>query len=419
MKIESSVLASHAASHAKGSTELRLTVTAGELRVIGGNLYTQTVTHVDVDTASTGEPFDVIVPAKLFTDIVRALPAGVVNLDADPTALTVAAGESEFKISVNEWEPFDVIVPAKLFTDIVRALPAGVVNLDADPTALTVAAGESEFKISVNEWAGARTLSSSRSVLDGGATVTVDGPSFRRLLNQTVVAASTDQNRPVLCGILVEPTETGVTVAATDSYRLAVASADGVGVPGGTRVLLPASVVGILDVFTGDGPLEVTVDRSSIVFTQDRTTVTTALVSGSFPDYTGLIPSKSDTVCLVDVDGLAAAVRRAELVTSSGQVPVRLAFHADRIVVSTQRPDVAASTESVQVEWETGPPEAILVDPLVVGFTPAYLLDGLKMMGTPEGFKVPFWLNGSLKPAVLVDPTRTDHRYLLMPVPLS
>ena len=370
MKIESSVLASHAASHAKGSTELRLTVTAGELRVIGGNLYTQTVTHVDVDTASTGEPFDVIVPAKLFTDIVRALPAGVVNLDADPTALTVAAGESEFKISVNEW-------------------------------------------------AGARTLSSSRSVLDGGATVTVDGPSFRRLLNQTVVAASTDQNRPVLCGILVEPTETGVTVAATDSYRLAVASADGVGVPGGTRVLLPASVVGILDVFTGDGPLEVTVDRSSIVFTQDRTTVTTALVSGSFPDYTGLIPSKSDTVCLVDVDGLAAAVRRAELVTSSGQVPVRLAFHADRIVVSTQRPDVAASTESVQVEWETGPPEAILVDPLVVGFTPAYLLDGLKMMGTPEGFKVPFWLNGSLKPAVLVDPTRTDHRYLLMPVPLS
>ena len=128
------------------------------------------------------------------------------------------------------------MAPGRLVTDIVRALEPGAVTLEADDDELRIASGRSQFSVRTHP-AG----DFPRLTRPSGDAVTLPAAGLAEALRQVVRAASSEDSRPILTGVLMAAEADGLRLVATDSYRLAVRDLPGAGVlTEGQRVLVPS-----------------------------------------------------------------------------------------------------------------------------------------------------------------------------------
>src|SRR5437762_569326 len=156
------------------------------------------------------------------------------------------------------------LVPARLVTDIVRAVEPGAVSLESDDEELRIHAGRSQFAVRMLASADFPRLPLAGPGDNAGCEVTLDAGLLAEALRQVVRAASGDDARPILTGVLMaaeagtsaERGETGLRLVATDSYRLAARDLPGTSVlPEGQNGLVPARARGELQrLLAGAGP---------------------------------------------------------------------------------------------------------------------------------------------------------------------
>ena len=197
----------------------------------------------------------------------------------------------------------------------------------------------------------------------------MDPGAFAEAVGQVARAASKDEARPVLTGVLLEISREGVVLVATDSYRLAVrdlvATADGEAkaiVP--ERALTEAGRAAV-DQKSG---VEASVDASQVAFRVGSLTLTSRLIEGEFPNYRQLLPENVESRLTISRQQLLDAVRRVGLLARD-TTPVRLEFNALGVKLSSSSPDLGQAVETVEARYEG--------EDLVVAFNPQYLVDGL------------------------------------------
>jgi DNA polymerase-3 subunit beta len=245
-----------------------------------------------------------------------------------------------------------------------------------------------------------------------GQPVTVAAGPLSEGLRQVVPAASRDDARPILTGVLVASTGQGVRLVATDSYRLAVRDLPGVTLlPEGQKVLVGAKGLGELQRLLADGDVEVYLGERYVTFrlASGTTELTARLIEGDFPNYEQLVPSGYPNRLTVDREAFAHAVERVSLVggTSRDSAPIRLAMSSDGLELSATAQDVGQSFEPVEAKFEG--------TDVTVAFNSRFLLDGVEAAGASE---ITIETIDPLKPAVLRGGD-ADFLYLLMPVRIA
>ena len=140
------------------------------------------------------------------------------------------------------------VVPARLATEIVRSLEAGAVTFEAGEERVEISAARSRF--------GLRTFPVVEfpTVAPTAAGGHVLGAALVEGLRQVVRAASTDDARPLLTGVLMTTEDEVVRLVATDSYRLALRDLrDTKAIPDAPEILVPARALGELQRLPGLG----------------------------------------------------------------------------------------------------------------------------------------------------------------------
>lgn len=296
------------------------------------------------------------------------------------------------------------VLPARLVSDVVKSLPAGAVEVEVDGEQARITAGRSEFTLRVfpvEEYP--------RLPEPSGDAVTLDAAELGAALKQVVPAASGDDARPILTGVLVTAEADGLRLVATDSYRLAVRDLPGQSVLAeGQSVLVPSRALNDLTkVLGGVGELTLRLGERDASFEAGPVRLTTMLIEGDFPNYRGLIPSAHPNRLTVGRDALLEGVRRVKLLAREA-TPVRLAMSAEGLDLVAVTQDVGQAHESLDAKYEG--------TELTVAFNPDYLLQGVEVM---PGDEVAIETVDSLKPALVKSPEHTDFLYLLMPVRVS
>src|SRR5262249_54038888 len=145
-------------------------------------------------------------------------------------------------------------------------------------------------------------------------------------LRQAVPAASKDDARPILTGVLLAAHAGGLRLVATDSYRLAVRDVEGATLLNeGQKVLVGAKGLSEVQRLVGDGEIEVALGERDVTFRVGTSELTTRLIEGDFPNYEQLIPSGYPNRLTVGRDALSAAVNRVRLVGQGRDTsPIRL-----------------------------------------------------------------------------------------------
>jgi DNA polymerase-3 subunit beta len=304
-----------------------------------------------------------------------------------------------------EVEETGVAVMPKLLGEIVRRLEPGPVTVTVNGDEAVITAGRFTTSLRLKPAEDYPRLAPS-----DGAGVRLEAATFAAALRQVVRAASKDDLRPILTGVLLTAHGGGLRLVATDSYRLAVRDLKGVSMLGeGQRVLVAAKGLSEVQRLAGDGEIEVVLRERDVVFRTSRAEVTARLIEGDFPNYEQLIPSGYPNRLTVPREALLDALDRVQIVGQSrDNAAVRLAMSAEGLELTMSAQDVGNSQEALDAKFEGSE--------LTVAFNPVFLRDGVEAVETTE---VALETIDPLKPATLHPVDGGDFLYLLMPVRTS
>lgn len=297
-----------------------------------------------------------------------------------------------------------VVVPGRRLTELSRLLPAEELEIEHRPeeSVVRITSGSASYSLHTYNPEDFPRLPD----VEGIATFSVAREPLLETIGRVARAASKDESRPVLTGILVRFEPGKLVMAATDSYRLAVKQTE---LEGGTQELeaiVPARALQELARIAQSGDeIELGVHENQVVFRADGVTMTTRRIDGQFPNYRQLLPETFEHELAVPRLELLDVVRRAAVMIERTS-PLQLRFAEGELTVVARTHEVGESRESM--------PIAFSGDPLEIGFNADFLRDGLESV---EGDEIRVKLISPLRPAVLQGESG-DFTYLVMPIRL-
>jgi DNA polymerase-3 subunit beta len=296
-----------------------------------------------------------------------------------------------------------IVLPGKTLVDIARLLPGDDVVIEHRPSesVVHVTAGSAAYTLHTYNPEDFPRLPDVASV----QTFPVDRESLLETIQRVARAASRDESRPVLTGVLVQFAGGRLTMAATDSYRLAVKETEIGGSTPDLEAIVPSRALQELARVAGGDAVDVGVHENQVVFGTEGIWLTTRRIDGQFPNYRQLLPEQFEHTLTLPRAELLEVVRRAAVMIQRA-TPLQLRFAEGELTVIARTHEVGESKESM--------PAPFSGETLEIGFNADFLRDGLESV---DGDDIRFKLISPLRPAVLQG-DNDEFTYLVMPIRL-
>ena len=336
-----------------------------------------------------------------------------VLLEASMDGLRVTCSDGAMTISsvvaATIEEEGRIVMPGRLFVDVVRKLPSAEMLFSA-----------SQNMIATIKCAGSRTtiagkpadLFPSLPEISGESRVELPQPLLRDMIQQTSFAVSSDESRKILTGCLLEIAEGEVRMAALDGFRLAVRMAPISPALQQMRAVIPSKLLQELSKIVGGGEedmVTMTFANSQLMAEIGGTTVYATLLEGEFIKYRQIIPTAWKTaVRILDRGQLALCVERASLMAKESKTNLVTLTISDSLMTITSNSEMGDVYEEIQVETEG--------EGLKIAFNVKYVTDVIRAIEDDE-FIMHF--NSSISPCVIVPAEGTGYTYMVLPVRLN
>jgi DNA polymerase-3 subunit beta len=354
----------------------------------------------------------VAVRAASTRSAIQTLAGVLLRVEDGRTELQATDMELGIRVTLDAAEATagQAVVPGRLLLDVVRSLPRDELTLEYRSTQgdVEVVSGSARFHL--------RTLPSEdfpklpEPPADDG--LIVPAGAFVDTIARVARAASRDETRPHLTGVLVTASGTDLRMVATDSYRLSVKETKlEEALSGELEANVPARTLqelGRVASASGAENIRIAALENQVVFTVADVVLSSRLVEGRFPNYQQLLPESFEHELRVGREELVEVVRRVGLLAQKN-APLRLRFSEGTLDVSAQTPDVGEASESLPVPFAG--------ETLEIGFNPEFFRDGLEIAESEE---LVLKLISPLRPG-LIESGGDDAglRYLVMPIRLN
>lgn len=292
-----------------------------------------------------------------------------------------------------------VILGAKIF-EIVQRLSGEVVTIETEKNQAKIKSGASEFSLLIFNAEDFPKIEREENLKSFSLT----NWKFKKLIRQTAYAAGDSTDRMIFTGILFHLNGESLTLAATNTHRLAVAIEKLSESTEEEKFVVPAKILSEISRMLDDaGKIEIVFAPKTANFIFDNVFVTARLIDGNYPPYEKVFPKESTTLVTVDREEFLRAIERVSLIGKETEYrTVDLLFGENEIKISAHSAEIGNAEEKILAEVEGGE-----VD---ISFNYEYLTDVLKAI---DAEKVRIGLSESLKPA---DFQSENFRYVVTPV---
>lgn len=329
---------------------------------------------------------------------------------------------TNLELGISSWIPAQIheegsiTVPARTFADLISALPNDAVHLTLNTRTqtLTVNCGSNVTDIKGIDAQEFPPM----PVPDLAEGVSLNVTDFKEMIQQVVFAASTDDARPVLQGVLMTIAEEQITLAATDGFRISVRNALLANPVGqSVSVIIPGRALSELARITADGDQTLTMNiptgRGQVVFRLKDAELVSQLIDGNFPDYNAIIPRSAKTHTILSTAGFLKACKQAEIIAREGNNVVRMNIMPqgdEPGIVEISAQSEETGTSDVKVDANIDGPA------LLIAFNVKYLHEVLDVIKTPS---VALETNQNNTPATLRPIGDDDFVHVIMPMHLG
>ena len=276
-------------------------------------------------------------------------------------------------------------VPARTFTDLVSTLSDKYVDisLNVRTQTLNVRSGASNTDIKCIDAQEFPPM----PVADLEKGIQLNVSDIKEMIRQTVFAASSDEARPVLTGVLVRVNDSSMTMAAADGFRLSVRKAElSSPAPRAINAVIPARALSELARVAGDTDQALTMllppGRGQVIFRMRDAELVSQLIEGSYPDFEQIIPRRCDTRAVLSTNSFLKACKQAEIFA-------RESSHIARVHIAPggelQPGTVEISGQSEETGYSQNVIDASIEgDPLLIAFNVRFLREVLDVIQTPN-----------------------------------
>lgn len=331
-----------------------------------------------------------------------------VLLKASDNTLELAATNLEVAISHKTTGKIDeqgsVAVPARLLHDFISQLPKDqAINLVFEDSRLFINAGSYSSHIQGSNTDDFPAL----PVITKGSAVKLETEKLKTALERTMLAASTDETRPVLGGVYFHSSSSKLFIAATDGYRLAEAEV------GRTKedikAIVPVQALqDVLKMIQDNNEAELTLEfaEGQFGFKAGDTELVSRLIEGQYPQYQQLIPENSDISLEINRQELLTAAKLAGLFAreSGGSITLKASETDSELVVKSVASQVGDNSSAIKGSVK-GSGEVVV--------NVRYLSDALNSFETET---IKFRFSGSISPCVLSSTDQPGYQHIVMPL---
>lgn len=366
---------------------------------------------------------------KYLTDVQRAISSKVtleilrnIKLDLFSDGLTLTGSNADISIetiisiadedaNLQIFEEGSVALPARFFSEIVKKLPADTITIETDPNRFItkITSGSTEFSINGVD------PDSFPHLPEVGATQSLQIPSdiLKQVINQTVMAVSKQESRPMLMGVHLIIQDGTLLAVATDSHRLSqrkiqLDSAKAANY----NIIVPGKSLDELAKMLTDSSeeIEIQIAENQILFILGHTSFYSRLLEGNYPDTERLIPATSETQVEFNASELLKAIDRASLLSHAGRSNVvKLSIDVDKqaVMISSNSPEVGMVEEALEFTNLNG-------NSLEISFNPDYMKEALRSFGQTQ---TTLSFTMALRPFTLV-PTESEGDFVQLITPM-
>lgn len=321
-------------------------------------------------------------------------------LSTDEGRLKLSA--TDLEVGITYWldaqveEEGAVTVPSRLFSDVVGNLPNDKVTLTLDSRTVMTRVECGKFTSNI-KGIEAEDFPPIPTVSSDEPSIHLPPALLREAIEQVAFAASNDESRPVLTGVLVRmsPDEesggTTIIFASADGYRLATRTVKlpDVSLPDSSvlhEFIVPARALTELARVVADVEEDIIITVTSgggqVLFHTPTSSLVSRLIDGKFPDFERIIPSSHTTRSVIETQELIKAVKLASFFASSSQNFIKLTFEAGgdtepgRLIINANAAEVGDNTSELEsmVQGDGG----------AVAMNVRFLTDALGAIDTPQ-----------------------------------
>lgn len=329
--------------------------------------------------------------------------------DADITIeSTLDASDSSYGLSIEE--PGAIVLPARFFNEVIKKLPDKQATIEVfNGLQVRITSGTAEFTINGQDANNYPHLPE----VESENTVELASDMLREVIDQTRIAVSKQESRPILTGIHITLNNGILTAVATDSHRLAQRKVElpetadrdfDIVLPGASMTELAKMIADEKD----GVKMQITENQALFIF--GNTHFYSRLLEGNYPETSRLIPESSDTRLEITASDLLASIERASLLShESRNNVVKLSVNPENKIatVSGTSADVGNVEEEINADQIVG-------NPLEISFNPDYMRDALKSFGQT---KILISFTTALRPFTLV-PTEEKANFVQLITPV-
>jgi DNA polymerase-3 subunit beta len=308
-------------------------------------------------------------------------------------------------------------VPARTFTELVSTLTNQQVEMDLNvrTQTLNVRSGSSNTDLKCIDSQEFPPMPSP-DVSDGMQLNVAD---LKEMIHQVAFAASTDDARPILTGVLVTVQGNKITLASADGFRLSVRNAElSADVSRPISAVIPARALSELARIAGEGEQAITMmlppGRGQVIFRMKDIELVSQLIDGVFPDYEQIIPRNYQTRTVLATAAFLKACKQAEIFAREGSHIARInitpggELQPGTVEISGQSEETGFNQTTVDASID-GPP-------LLIAFNVRFLREVLDVVGTPD---VALETSVDTAPGVIRPVGEDEFLHVIMPMHLG
>lgn len=329
---------------------------------------------------------------------------GTLTLSASDLDLSI-----EKKIDVNVEQEGSVVVLSKLFSDIIRKLPNEQILIEEkENNTIMIKTNSSEFTI---VGLPADEFPNINDAADNSNVLSFDKEIFKDMVKKTSFAASIDEAKGIIVGVLMEMEPDYVNMVALDGFRMAVAREEMKNAES-KNIIISSKIINevnkIVSETDSEGDINIMLSDKKAVILVDNTKVIIRLMDGEFIKYKDILPKVNKTKVEIGRAVLLESIERASLLAKEGKNNLIKLSIKNNLMTITSKSEEGNVKEEIIME-KTG-------DDLEIGFNSKYVIDVLKAVDDEQ---VMMEFNTSTTPCLVKPLTGNRYEYLILPVRIA
>ncbi|OGM15811.1 DNA polymerase III subunit beta [Candidatus Woesebacteria bacterium RBG_19FT_COMBO_42_9] len=350
--------------------------------------------------------------ASRFASSRAQLPVlGNIYLSAKKNKLLVCSTNLEVSVAISIGAKVssegEITIPSRVISELVVNFTPGAIMLNSEKEILEISSSNTNSSVSGMNAVDFPEVPQSL----GKTSYSFPKEALLQALSQVVFAASTDETRPILTGVLFLFKKGGLSLVATDGFRLSQKKLQDAGFHQEKKVILPKSALSELariGIEEQDLKLSFREEDNQVVFGVGDTILSTRILEGDFPEFEKIIPKETNIKVSLDKDDLLRAVKLASVFARDSANIVRFSLKKDGVVIAAES-QMAGRQES-QVEAKV---EGLPTGGFEISFNYRFLEEFLHAV---SGGDVNIGLSNENAPGVFTDPSDVNFLHLIMPV---